>query len=280
MAEPPPKQSPPKGPLAVRYLGFSLDPVRAGVVGRAEVELENAGTVVWRSNGAEGVQVAYHWLDERGNPIVWDGARSALPHPVEPGGRVRVEARVQGAIPPGRYRFALDLILEGRAWFAEVGNAPVERVVDVLPRIERRLAVVGADPGALDAQEEPPVAPEDAAAVAYLAPGVVPAPDWSRRVLDAHQEGFALVGGSVAIEAGPLASMRLRSELAPWKPGGGRVPGFAHPLLCPSIVSDVEPAWGDPVCGLPAARAREGDPLLYDGRIAVTARPRSGRRRA
>jgi hypothetical protein len=277
-------QPPPKGPLAVRYLDWSLGEVRAGVVGSVAVELENAGTVAWRSTGAEGVQIAYHWLDERGNPIVWDGVRTALPRPVAPGERIHAVAEVQGPIPPGRYRFALDLILEGRAWFAEVGNAPVGGAVDVLPRIERRLAVVGADPGALDRQEEPLVEPEEAAAVARLAPGVVPAPDWSRRVLDAHQEGYALVGGSVAVDAGPLARARLRSELAPWKPGGGRVPGFAYPLLCPSVVCGAEPAWADPVCGLPAARGRSEqpwrDPLLYDGRIAVTARPRSGRPRA
>ena len=34
---------------------------------------------------AGGVNAGSHWLDERGNPIVWDGVRTALPQPVEPG---------------------------------------------------------------------------------------------------------------------------------------------------------------------------------------------------
>lgn len=273
----------PKGPLAVRYLACSLEPVRAGVVGHATVELENAGAATWRSLGAEGVQIAYHWLDERGNPIVWDGVRTALPRAVDPGERVTTEIEVQGPLPPGRYRFALDLILEHRAWFQELGNVTAEQTVDVLPRIERRLGVTGADPGVLDAQEEPVVPLEEAEAVAHLGPGVVPAPDWSRRILDAHQEGWAIVGGSVAVAAGPVARRRLQAELEPWKPGGGRVPGFAHPLLCPSIARNARPQRVEELAGLPAVRppAEEAwrDPVLYDGRIAVTARPRSDRRR-
>jgi hypothetical protein len=119
---------------------------------------------------------------------------------------------------------------------------------------------------------------EEAHAVATLGPGVVPAPDWSRRVLDAHQEGHAVVGGSVEVDAGRLSGRRARAALGPWKPGGGRVPGFPHPLLFPSVVKGVEVERTE-VEGFPAARAPEGEPWLYDGRIRVTARPRSGRRR-
>ncbi len=272
----------PKGPLAARVLDWSLDEVRAGAIGRGAALVENAGTVAWHAREGAGVRVSYHWLDERGNPIVWDGIRNELPHPVAPGGRARVELEVQGPMPPGRYRFSLDLIAEHRAWFAELGGAEAGGDVDVLPRIARRLAVLGADPGALDAQEEPPVPPEQAEAVAHLAPGVVPAPDWSRRLLDAHQAGYAIVGGSVAVEAGRLRGRAARAALAPWRPGSGRVPTFPHPLVCPSIAIGVVPDWIEPVENLPAVRPRRDEPwlepALYDGRIAVTARPRSGRR--
>ncbi|MGZ4352383.1 MAG: hypothetical protein ACXVZ4_02455, partial [Gaiellaceae bacterium] len=150
-------------------------------------------------------------------------------------------------MPPGRYRLALDLVAEHRAWFEELGGETAGGLVDVGPRIERRLVVEGADPGALDTQEEAPVPLGQAHAVAHLAPGVVPAPDWVRRVLDAHQEGYAAVGGSVAVDAGTLAGRGARAALAPWAPGTGRIPAFPHPLLCPSVVRDVEPACTDPV---------------------------------
>ncbi len=75
----------PSGPLAVRWLAYELDGPRAGATGRARVLLENAGSATWRSRGTEGVQLAYHWLDDRGNPILWDGIRSAFPAPMVQG---------------------------------------------------------------------------------------------------------------------------------------------------------------------------------------------------
>jgi hypothetical protein len=261
----------------VRWLAYELEPPRAGALTRARLALENAGSATWPPAGPRRVCPSYHWLDELGNPIVWDGLWTALPHEVPPGGRVEAELDVRGPMPPGRYRLAFDLVADERYWLSELGNATLERHVTVGPRIAiRALAVRGAGPGALDAQEEPIFAEADAAAIAHLAPGCVPAPDWSRRILDAHEEGFAAVGGSIAATGGRLR--RGGGALAPWTPGPGRVPGFAHPLLCPSLVPDVEPTWLEPVAGLPTLAPPGDEPWVYDGRIVVTARLRSGRR--
>ena len=266
----------PKGPLVARLRDLELPPLRAGALHVASIEVENAGTVAWRPD--LGIQAAYHWLDDRDNPIFWDGVRTPQPQPVAPGASLRLDLDVQAILPPGRYRIAFDLVAEERAWFAELGGTMLEADVEVLPRIERRLAVEGADPGALDAQDEPPVPLEEAEAVAQLAPGVVPAPDWIRRLLHAHQEGYGLVGGSIE------APRRIGRTLADWRPGGGRSPAFPHPYLCPSVARDAVVEWRDPVAGLPAARPGTKaerfypEPALYDGRI--TARLRSGRRPA
>ena len=259
----------PKGPLVVRWHSWELPAIRAGTSADVRVAFENAGAAAWRSEGEAGILLASHWLDERGNPIVWDGVRAELPRSVAPGEVVEVELPIRGPIPPGRYRLAVDLVDEGRFWFAELGNEPLERDVEVLPRIERRLAVVD---GEAPDQEEPLVPLEEAEAVAFLAPGVVPAPDWSRRVLDAHQEGYAVVGGSIEPDR-----RRLRRALAAWAPGPGRVPTHPGPLLCPSVVKGVEPWSTEPVEGLPAAERPREEPWLYDGRIR--ARLESGRRR-
>ena len=267
----------PSGPLAVRWLAYELPAIRAGALAAPRVSLQNDGTSTWIPTGPRRVCLAYHWLDELGNPIVWDGLWTALPHEVQPGGRVETALTLRGPIPPGRYRLALDLVAEDRYWFSEVGNAALERKVEVLPRIERRaLAVRGADPGALDGLQEPVVPEDEAEAIAQLAPGVVPAPSWSRLVLDAHEEGYAVVGGSIDPGGGVLR--RRPRSLEPWAPGSGRNPGFAYPLLCPSLVVSLEPEWDGDVEGLPALRPPREEPWLYDGRIELRARLRSGRR--
>jgi hypothetical protein len=261
----------PKGPLAARWGASTVGDARAGAATTARVSVENIGTATWNSRGSMGIQLASHWLDTHGNAIVWDGERTPMPDPVAPGETAELDLPLRAPMPPGLYRLAIDLVDEGRFWFAELGNPWLEADVDVRPRIERRLAVVG---GEAPGQEEPLVPLEEAEAVAYLAPGVVPAPDWSRRILDTHQEGYAIVAGSIEPE-----SRHSRRALAQWAPGTGRVPTFAGPLLCPSVVKDVEPEWLDPVEGLPAvARPRpHTEPWLYDGR--VRARLESGRPR-
>ena len=197
----------PVGPLAVRWVAYELGEQRAGVATRARLRLENAGSAPWRSRGREGVHLAYHWLDPLGNAIVWDGNRTALPATVPPGEAVELEATVVAPRPPGSYRLAFDLVEELRYWFEELGSSTLDLPVEVRPRIDaRRLAVQvhGApDPdvaAALAAQAEPIVA-DDAVAVAHLVPGAIPAPDWSRLLLDAHAEGYGAVGGAIEAES-------------------------------------------------------------------------------
>lgn len=262
----------PAGPLAPRWLAWELDDPRAGVTSIATIVAENAGSATWRSRGGEGVQIAYHWLDPLGNPIVWDGVRTALPRPVAPGETLEMQLPVVAPRPPGRYRLAFDLVEEFRFWFAEIGCSVLDAgVVDVAPRIvERRLRAVvhgqvsDATAAAL-AQQEEPVVETDAVATAHLAGVALPAPDWSTRLLDAHAEGFPAVGGAVE----PAGRVR---HLKAWAPGGGRNPRFEPPLLFPSLLDGLEP---DEYHGLPAY---SGDDTLFDGRIVVRLPRQSGRR--
>ena len=205
------------------------------------MELENAGTVPWR----DGIRLAYHWLDDRDNPIVWDGERTPLP-PLAPGERAIVEARVRAPIPPGRYRFALDLVAEYRAWFSELGGEMAATTVDVRPRA-----------GAPHAE---------------LPAWVRPAADWEQRVAAAHAEGYAVVAGAIAWQGGSLR--RRPRALDPYTPGPGRIPGFSHPLLCPSALPGVELERLRDLEGLPAYAAPSDEPWLYDGRIVLDADPR------
>jgi len=237
----------PGGPLVVRWRAFEHGPVEAGRQQPATVELENAGTATWRTRGpADGIFLSYHWLDERGNPIVWDNPRTPLERPVAPQEVIRQGMHLRGPIPPGRYRLALDLLEEERFWFAELGNAPYEEEVDVRPR-------------------------DATGARAFFPDGAEPGPEWHERVAALHAEGYAAVGGAVELP-GRLRRRRRPAELEPYTPGGGRHPGFRHPLVCPSLLPPLEPNME--VAGLPAYRSGEGDPepWMYDGRAVVRLR--------
>lgn len=260
------------GPLAPRWLAWTLEDTRAGVSSTARVSIENAGTATWRSIGADGIQASFHWLDTLGNPIVWDGPRTPLPHPVAPGERVEIDLAVTAPRPPGPYLLAFDLVEEHRFWFEEIGCSPLQIDVEVTPRIsERRLAVrihggeSAVTAAALAALDEP-IVDTDAAAVAHLVAGAAPVPGWSTLVLDAHAEGWTAVGAAI------IPGGRDR-DLAPWNVDGGRNPRFPLPLLLPSLLDGLEP---EEHLGLPAY---QGPDALFDGRASITLPPRSDRRR-
>lgn len=276
----------PVGPLAVRWLGWEpLRPARAGAVTEVELAFINAGSATWPAGPERRVEVSYHWLDDLGNAIVWGELWKPLPHAVAPGEAIDLRIEVRAPLRVGPHRIAFDLVEEHRYWFSEIGNTRLEVDIEVQPRIERRLAVVFA-PGpaglvadshkALAAQDEALVPLGEEVALGHFAPGALPAPDWSRRVLDAHQTGYAVVAGSIDTQG-----RSKQKELDPWKPGTGRVPSFAHPLLCPSLIHGAEPSWEwSEIEGMPALAHPPHEPWLYDGRIVITAPPRSDRRRA
>ena len=225
----------------MRWRALELAPVEAGARQLATVEAENAGSAPWRTRGArDGLFLAYHWLDERGNAIVWDGERTPLETAIEPGGTLRQTVAVRGPIPPGRYRLAIDLVEENRFWLAELGNDALERDVEV----ERR------DP---------------TGARAFLADGAAPPGDWLERARALHEEGYAAVGGAIEADGGLFR--RPPAELAPYAPGGGRHPRFPHPLVCPSLLPPLEP--NDEVAGLPAYRPDADEPWMFDARLVL-----------
>jgi hypothetical protein len=232
------------GPLVVRWRALEHGPIQAGALHAATVVAENAGSAAWRTRGPEdGLHLAYHWLDERGNPIVWDGERTALERTVEPGEVLRQQMTIRGPLPPGRYRLAVDLLEEHRFWLAELGNAEHREDLDVLPR-------------------------DASAARAFIPDGAEPEPGWYERVAALHAEGYAAVGGAI-VEPRRLRRRRT-PELEPYAPGGGRHPRFPHPLLCPSLLPPLEP--NDGVAGLPAYRPDGEEPWMFDGRAVIRLR--------
>ncbi|HWB23574.1 MAG TPA: hypothetical protein VG652_11895 [Gaiellaceae bacterium] len=231
-----------KGPLVVRWGDWTLSEPQAGAISHVQATLENAGTVSW----GPGIKFACHWLDDLGNPIIWDSDRTALP-PLAPGESATVQASFRAPIPPGRYRFALDLVAERRAWFSELGSEMVTADVDVAPRSAKHHV--------------------------SLPDWVEPTGDWDERVGVAHAEGFSVVAGAIQWNGGLFN--RRPHALAPYEPGPGRVPSFPYALLCPSVIDGTELERLPDIEGLPAFAAPPPftEPWIYDGRIVLSANP-------
>ena len=134
------------GPLAARWLWYDLPPLRAGETVHGRAELENAGSATWQPEGDGQVSVSYHWLDPLGNAIVWGGIFSPVPSGCRRAAAPSCGSPIQAPRPPGRYRLSLDVVAEGRSWFSDLGNAPLELDAEVAPRIARRALAVDLRP--------------------------------------------------------------------------------------------------------------------------------------
>ncbi len=101
----------------------------------APIELRNDGTLTW--HGEAGFNVGYHWRSLTGGMVQKNGIRTPLPHPVEPEGRVALEARLRPPPGPGIYRLEWDVVHEKVTWFSARDPTPVETIVVVVspPRV-------------------------------------------------------------------------------------------------------------------------------------------------
>ena len=208
-------------PLVPLWRSSTVAPQRAGARTTARLVLENGGAATWRSRGADGLQLSYHWLDTHGNAIVWDGTRTAFPQPVAPGETVGVDVPLDAPRPPGRYVLRFDLVEEHRFWLSELGVGTHDLEVDVAPLIaERRLAVVVH--GGPDGRTERRARRAGGAARRRRRPRRRPtsSPARSRRptgrgsLLDAHAEGWPAVGPALVAAGGPLERRRAARGLA------------------------------------------------------------------
>ncbi|MGH2451733.1 MAG: SpoIID/LytB domain-containing protein [Candidatus Limnocylindria bacterium] len=96
------------------------------------VPITNIGTDPWSPAGPNPVRLAYHWHDQNGNTIVWDGVRSELTGDVAPGATVTVNATVQTPETAGTYTLTFDLVREGIGWFQSLGATPPARFQTVV----------------------------------------------------------------------------------------------------------------------------------------------------
>lgn len=89
------------------------------------VLLENASGQTWVSTWFNPVNLSYHWLDQTGNILVFDGKRTPLPaREVLPGQTLTTQMKVMAPDVPGLYRLTLLPVQEKHCWFDKCGFTP------------------------------------------------------------------------------------------------------------------------------------------------------------
>ncbi len=104
--------------------------------GRATLRgtIRNSSSFGWPAKGPTRVSLSYHWLDESGRAVVWEGGRGLLPADVASGAITAATLEIEAPPLPGRYLLELDLVRERVAWFSHQNPAStLRRPVEVLP---------------------------------------------------------------------------------------------------------------------------------------------------
>jgi hypothetical protein len=216
----------------------------AGTVVTIEVSVTNTGLMSWPASGEHAVHLAYHWLDERGNTVLWDGARAVLERDIAPDETTTLVVSVRAPEADGSYVLAWDMVQEGSGWFSGSSTAMKTEPVAVgdsatlpLRAIAREAALsAGLDPDIFERQimaesqfDPNATSPAGARGIAQLTPatarawGVDPSdPVASLQAAAQHMAGYLKQYGNyplalAAFNAGPGAVDRY-----------GGVPPFAE----------------------------------------------------
>jgi len=124
------------------------DSIVVGDTAFVQLRIVNEGSSTWSASGPTPVQISYHWESPARAVVVFDGARSALPHDVAPGDTVEVTAQL--VAPPirfGNMRVRWDMVQDGVAWFSWRGAPTLPRTLWVASRFG--VVWLGADSAAI-----------------------------------------------------------------------------------------------------------------------------------
>ncbi|HEV8469943.1 MAG TPA: SpoIID/LytB domain-containing protein [Candidatus Limnocylindria bacterium] len=115
--------------------GYGATTAPASIVPGGEVNIDvrvtNTGLKPWPAGGEHPVRLGYHWFDMSSQAVVWDGARTLLPHDVAPGESVTLTVDMRAPRNEGAYALAWDMVQEGANWFSTAAVPMKEDLVVV-----------------------------------------------------------------------------------------------------------------------------------------------------
>jgi GT2 family glycosyltransferase len=152
----PPSDPPDRSPCTIQELGQARpvpsddfyraslrvisppDVLAAGEMRALRVEVTNRSPAKWRATGRESdgqgsVRFSYHWYDDSGNIVQWEGERTHLPRDLEPQLSLSAEMQIFAPFAAGTFELEITLVHDGVAWFDQKGTTPVRLSVRVEP---------------------------------------------------------------------------------------------------------------------------------------------------
>ncbi len=102
--------------------------LQPGAVYQLLVDIENQSDRAYSSNMVKPILLGYHWLDQAGNMVVFEGRRTRLPCTLLPGDRLRTTMECVAPAAPGTYIQALDVLQERHAWFGSLREDLLARI--------------------------------------------------------------------------------------------------------------------------------------------------------
>ncbi|MGE5303758.1 MAG: SPOR domain-containing protein [Alphaproteobacteria bacterium] len=132
------------GPAPLPLAGFKVEfgeqniptQMAADKTVSADISVKNASERTWQSKpdqkGRYAVNLSYHWLDRKGQVVVFDGLRTPLPQDLKPGESVKINASIRAPQHPGQYTLEVTLVQEAAAWFPEKDGGQLTVPVNVV----------------------------------------------------------------------------------------------------------------------------------------------------
>lgn len=121
----------------VRVHGFQPLPARSQVF--INVRLENISPVnLYQSVGIHPFYLSYHWYDEKGKLIDFEGLRSEIPVPFKPSSELTIPVKIQTPQHAGIYRLKLLAVKERVRWYEDFPIAEIECKVEKNPTTRLR----------------------------------------------------------------------------------------------------------------------------------------------
>ena len=117
------------GSLLVVMPVSSMLPGEQATIG---VSIVNRSEQVWVGDSFRPVNLSYHWLNDSGEILVFDGMRTPLPAGgIAPGQTLNTETQVLAPHEAGNYTLVLTLVQELVGWFENIGFEAARLAVEV-----------------------------------------------------------------------------------------------------------------------------------------------------